>query len=203
MSRFPGADAYAEQAAKLIERYEGVHPEQVHSQVLHLVPDGPCRTLDVGAGSGRDAAWLAQKGHCVVAVEPAAQMREAGMRLHQNANIEWVDDGLPDLAALSGREKFDLIMLTAVWMHLDARERQRGMSRLAELAKPGALMTLLLRHGPVPEGRRMFQISADETAALAESAGFTTLITTPRGPIRDDQPGVSWTALAFRRRPRD
>lgn len=199
MSRFASTHGYAEQAAKLIERYERVTPEEVHEKVLHLIPEGPCRTLDIGAGSGRDAAWLAAKGHTVLAVEPTAEMRAAGMRLHPSPHIEWVDDGLPDLSALSGRDPFDLIMLTAVWQHFDADERARAMTRVAALAKPGALVALLLRHGPVPEGRRMFQVTAHETVALAEAAGFTVLVDTPRGPLGDTPAGVTWTSLAFRR----
>jgi len=200
VSRFPGADAYAAEAAKLIERYETISSEEVHEEILHLVPDGALRSLDIGAGTGRDAAWLAAKGHDVVAVEPTDEMRAAGMRLHPSPRIEWIDDGLPDLSALEGRDPFDVIMLTAVWMHLDADERVSGMARLAALAKRGAVMGLLLRHGPVPEGRRMFQVSAEETAALAETAGFAVLVNTPRRNIRADAPeGVTWTSLAFRR----
>jgi hypothetical protein len=85
-------------------------------------------------------------------------------------------------------------------MHLDADERVRAMSRLAELAKPGAMLALLLRHGPVPEGRRMFQVTADETVALAANAGFDVLVNRPRRTLRDGAPaGVTWTSLAFRR----
>lgn len=191
---------YAEQAPVLIARYESIAPEEVHKEVLHLIPDGPLRSLDIGAGTGRDAAWLSGKGHDVIAVEPTAQLREAGMRLHPSPRIEWIDDTLPELAALVDREQFDLIMLTAVWQHLDADERVRGMTRLAALARMGGLLTLLLRHGPVPEGRRMFQVSAEETAALAEAAGFKVLVSAPRGPIRGDAPAdVTWTSFAFRR----
>ncbi len=193
---------YAEQAEKLIARYESVAPEEVHEAVVHLIPHAPCRALDIGAGSGRDANWLAAKGHDVVAVEPTAQMRHAGMRLHPNPRIEWIDDGLPDLRALANCEPFELIMLTAVWQHLDANERARAMPRVAELAKPGAILAMLLRHGPVPEGRRMFQVTADETAALAAEAGFVVLVNTTRRAIRGDAPsGVTWTSLAFRRAP--
>ena len=172
MRRFASTEGYDAQATKLIARYESIAPEEVHQEVLHLIPEGPCHTLDIGAGSGRDAAWLAARGHTVVAVEPTAQMREAGMLLHPSARIEWIDDGLPALTALEGRDPFDLIMLTAVWQHFDADERARAMPRLAALANHNAVVTLLLRHGPVPEGRRMFQVTAEETAALARAAGF-------------------------------
>ncbi len=200
MNRFAGAQAYEEQAAKLIARYESIAPEDVHAEVLHLIVDGPLRTLDIGAGTGRDAAWFAGKGHEVVAVEPTEALRQAAMRLHPNARIEWVDDGLPGLTALGDREPFDLVMLTAVWMHLDAEERTRAMSRLAALARPGGVVAMLLRHGPVPEGRRMFQVSAAETVALAEPLGFAVLVNTPRRAIRPDaQDDVTWTSLAFGR----
>ncbi len=82
--------------------------------------------------------------------------------LHPSPLIDWRDDGLPDLAGLAGRSgTFDVVMLTAVWMHLDAAERHRAMPRLAALLRAGGgVMALSLRHGPVPPGRRMFDVSA-------------------------------------------
>lgn len=42
------------------------------------------------------------------------------MLLHASPMIEWLDDSLPDLVAVRARkEEFDLLMMTAVWMHLD------------------------------------------------------------------------------------
>ncbi len=59
--------------------------------------------LDIGAGTGRDAAWLARRGHRVLAVEPVAALRSAGEALHRMANLEWLDDGLPELARARAR----------------------------------------------------------------------------------------------------
>ncbi|MFD6880629.1 MULTISPECIES: class I SAM-dependent methyltransferase [unclassified Streptomyces] len=93
---------------------------EVHREVLHLFPSQPCSVLDIGAGSGRDAAALAARGHRVVAAEPTAEPRSLGRRLHSDQKIEWVDDALPRLTTLTARGgRFDLILLTAVWMHLD------------------------------------------------------------------------------------
>ena len=77
-------------------------------------------------------------------------MRAHGQRLHPSPAIEWLDDSLPELARVRARNRrFDLVMMTAVWMHLDEAERTRAMASVAGLVAPGGLMTLSLRHGPV------------------------------------------------------
>jgi SAM-dependent methyltransferase len=155
--------------------------------------------LDIGAGTGRDAAALAVRGHTVVAVEPTAEMRAHGQRLHPSPDITWIDDSLPDLRALEGHgEPFDLVMMTAVFMHLDADQRRRALPRIMRLMKPGGTLALSLRHGPIPEGRRMFDIGAPEMTALAQAHGLERIHHAER-PSMSQVPGVSWTILAFSR----
>ncbi len=94
--------------------------------------------LDIGAGGGRNAAALAAQGHRVVAAEPARELRELGERLHVGQDIEWVEDALSDLAILRRRERrFDLILMAAVWMHLDAEQRSAAMPHLVGLLDAG------------------------------------------------------------------
>ena len=117
-------------------QYESIAFAEAHKPILHLLPAEPARVLDIGAGTGRDAAGFAALGHRVVAVEPTAAMRAHGMRLHPSPAIEWVDDSLPELAVLSARgETFDVVMLTAVWMHLDEAQRERAMPQVAALVR--------------------------------------------------------------------
>jgi len=188
---------YAEDAGALIQRYESVSFAEIHGPVAHLIPAASCRVLDIGAGTGRDAAALASMGHHVVAVEPIAKFRERATLLHPSPRIEWVDDRLPDLASLAGRERFDVVMLTAVWMHLDEPQRRRAMPRVAGLLRPGGVMLLSLRHGPVPAGRRMFAVSADETVALAAADGLTATARLERQADIFGRPAVTWTLLGF------
>jgi SAM-dependent methyltransferase len=75
--------------------------------------------LDVGAGSGRDAAWFAANGYDVVAVEPSDAMLAHARKLHPSSRIHWVSDSLPDLANVRRLGlSFNLILLSAVWMHI-------------------------------------------------------------------------------------
>lgn len=189
---------YGENAAALVQQYESLRFDDVHRDVLHLFPREPSNILDIGAGSGRDAAALARLGHRVVAVEPTGELRREGQRIHAALPIEWVDDALPRLSAMrSRREHFELILLTAVWMHLDATERPIAMNSIAELLAPGATVIMSLRHGPVPQGRRMFDVSADETLALGRAVG---LADSYCGERKDTQgrDSVSWSVIAMR-----
>ena len=75
-------DWYDANAEIVLGRYEAIPADKVHGWLADLLPAAPATILDVGAGSGRDAAWLAAKGHDVIAVEPSANMRAAAARLH-------------------------------------------------------------------------------------------------------------------------
>ena len=79
------------QADALAADYEAISSATVLAQALPFMPsDGLGRlALDVGAGTGRDAAWLSSLGWEVVAVEPAAGMRLIAGRRHPNAGIRW------------------------------------------------------------------------------------------------------------------
>ena len=198
-ARISGTENYADEAPELLKRYESISFADAHAPILQLIPPVPCRTLDIGAGTGRDAAGLLALGHSVVAVEPTEELRRGAMLLHPSPMIEWLDDSLPDLAAVRARkEEFDLVMLTAVWMHLDEAQRELAMPNVSALVRNGGIVIMSLRHGPIPPGRRMFEVSAEETITLAQRSDlFCTLNREAESSLR--QPGVSWTRLAFQK----
>ena len=70
------------------------------------------------------------------------------------------------------RFEFGLVMLTAVWMHLDEHERRVAMPIVSSLLAPAGVLIIALRHGLVPEERIMFAVSVEETLALADAQGL-------------------------------
>lgn len=198
MADVPGTAGYAEEAPALLDRYERRAFADVHGRSIHLFPPPPADALDIGAGTGRDAAGLAQRGYAVVAVEPVAEMREGAKRLHPEPNITWIDDGLPDLKVVSGLgQKFDLVMMNAVLMHLDAGTRVRALAAIAPLIRRNGILVISLRHGPVPKGRTMYEIPGDEITQIGQVLGLVTIFENeaPSG----DQAGVSWTRMVLRK----
>ncbi len=198
-----GTEGYADEADALVRQYESISFTDAHASILPLLPPPPARVLDIGAGTGRDAAGFAALGHAVTAVEPTTELRMRAMALHASPNIEWLDDSLPDLPRLVERDSmFDVVMLTAVWMHLDEPQRRRAMPRLAAMVRPGGMVMISLRHGPVPQGRRMFEVTAAETTGLAREGALACVRHLETRDRLLNRPGVTWDRLTFRKHDR-
>ena len=138
---------YNQHAGPLSKQYNAIEAETVHSSwvAVHL-PEKPGFACDIGAGSGRDANWLAAKGWNVVAVEPSTEMRQLAAG-QSHPNITWLDDALPHLKKLRGLgHRFDLILLSAVWMHVPLASRERAFRILSDLLKPCWLGDPRLHH---------------------------------------------------------
>ncbi len=182
----------------VVARYEAVNSEAVHDWMRDLLPRSSASVLDIGAGSGRDAAWLAANGHDVVAVEPSASMRIAAAALHDNPAINWINDRLPVLGKVSRSGlSFDLNLLSAVWMHVPEIDRPRAFRKLINLLKPGGLVAITLRCGPPDLERGFHPVSPEEVEALARDHGaFVERHTEAMDLLgRDD---VRWIQMAVR-----
>ncbi len=154
---------YNRNAARLFEKYRSLDPEELHARWLQHLPRKPGMALDVGAGSGRDAGWLAQKGWEVIAVEPAQALLELGKKATGSSAVIWIDDRLPELANLQTyRKKFSLILVSGVLMHLSGPERIVAMQTLAGFMAEKSILVITLRQGPDSDERNFYQVSADE-----------------------------------------
>ena len=86
---------------------------------------------------------------------------------------------------------FDLVM------HLDVDQCTRGMPDVALLVASGGTVAITLHHGPVPQGRRMVEVSAEETIALARQKACARYRTRPRSSIAENRAAdVTWMTPA-------
>ncbi|MEM6679742.1 MAG: class I SAM-dependent methyltransferase [Pseudomonadota bacterium] len=183
-----------------IERVESISTRRLLTHVIQHLPGKPCRILDVGAGTGRDAAWFAARGHTVVAVEPVDALRDAGIAKHGSPRIAWVRDTLPELSQTTMRgQTYDLILLSAVWHHLDAAERQTALPVLRSLTAGGGNLIISIRHGPGGSTLPVFPADVADTIEWAVTAGFGTIdqIAAQSAQPGNRQAGVTWTWLVL------
>lgn len=193
-------NAYDAQAERLAAEYESLDPTDYRATYWELLPRGPeLIALDVGAGSGRDAAWLSGLGFEVVAAEPSAGMRAAGMGRHSDRAIRWLDDRLPALDATHALGlSFDVVLLSAVWQHVAPGHRRRAFRKLITLLKPGGLLVMTLRFGRAPADRPMHEVSLGEVESLAREMGVIVARVERRAGDARRRPGVSWVTVAMR-----
>lgn len=168
---------YNQNRDALFEQYHAYDPEVVHRAwaLEHLKGRKPGFACDIGAGTGRDANWLAGQGWEVLAVEPS-DLREPGEE-KSNPRVTWLDDTLPDLQKLRalGR-RFDLILLRSVWMHVPVSRQERAFRILTELLNPSGLLVISLRHSRDEEENRargFHPISADELIRYARNRAIS------------------------------
>ena len=195
----PAIRWYHERAKRVADDYESLSFPDVHNWLIdRLPPGGESIVLDVGAGSGRDAAWLAERGHEVVAVEPAAALRQEAACRHPDPRIRWLDDQLPGLEDVHRLGLcFDAILLSAVWMHVPEGQRARAFRKLITLLKPGGMLAFTLRLGPEDPERGLRPVSVAELRQLAAEHGACV---DHVGESADalGRPEVSWAEVAIR-----
>lgn len=182
-------DYYNNQVREISQQYLSVSFDDVHSAWSHHLPaifEKPnANILDIGAGSGRDVkhiaemAALTQKGRdtCqIYAVEPAAELMRVGQSTTHGQNVHWIQDSLPAMDKITRLEiSFDLILLSAVWMHIAPSQRTRSLRKLANLLKPGGKIVISLKFGMTEkeqQERTMYNVSVEEVERLAQNLGL-------------------------------
>jgi SAM-dependent methyltransferase len=188
---------YELQATRLVTQYESLSFEDVHADLIAILPAPGSTVLDIGAGSGRDAAWLAAKGYDVVAVEPSEAMLAHARAKHTSSRIQWLSDSLPDLAKVRRLGlSFDLILLSAVWMHIPPSDRQRALRKLVTLLAPKGRIAISLRLGAPDTERAMHEVSLPELAGLAQQFGLR-IVHTSDSQDKLGRSEVSWTNVVL------
>jgi len=212
------AKFYNENANKLAQQYLSKSFEEVHiswSRFLPSIIENPnARILDLGAGAGRDAKHIAEfaaqthgdnNNTQVFAIEPAKLLADIGAAQTAGLKVKWLTDSLPALSTITKQEiSFDLILLSAVWMHIPVSDRARSIRKLANLLKPGGKLVISLRHSSGSEQaeqerkkRKMHTVCADELKRLASDVGLFTKLETQKEHDKLGREHVSWQTLVL------
>lgn len=205
---------YNQNAQIFAKQYLSKSFDDIHHQWRQLLPsiisNPNARILDLGAGSGRDAKHLAdfaQETHKeknniqVLAVEPAQELLKLGQQTTKGCKVKWLSDSLPSLQTVTKLEvSFDLILLSAVWMHIPPSERPRAIRKLANILKPGGKIVISLRHGQTEEDfneRKMHLVCADELKKLASKVGLFCRLETPKESDKLERSHISWQTVVL------
>ena len=123
--------------------YYGTAPNDFLREVEPTLPRGS-HVLCLGEGEGRNAVFLAQCGHTVLAMDQAAMGLEKAQRLAAEHGVaiatEVADLETWDLAAAAPAGGWDAIV--SIWCHMPAAVRPALHQRIAAALKPGGVFML-------------------------------------------------------------
>lgn len=195
---------YANNAASIAQRYESVASPVERYFSAAFMPG--IRVLDIGCGTGRDAARLLANGFDAYGIEPVAAFRDAAKAAHPELVGRISDGALPHIRDAFGGD-FDGILCTAVLMHLPDTDLLDAALSIRRLLKANGrlLLSLPASRGDVQAGNRdaggrLFSpYAADEVSLLFERLGFAPI---GRWSSEDvlGRSGTSWVTLLLERR---
>jgi SAM-dependent methyltransferase len=191
---------YDRDARVIAERHRAGAHERLHEALLtHFHRGEP--TADVGAGSGRDLAWLIANGYPAVGYEPSAGMRRELVAAYPSLVVH--EAALPALNTIPDAV-YANVLCAAVLMHLPRESLSEALRNLARILKPAGRLALTWRTSRSEtehesDGRLFTPIDTDQVASILASSGVQVLHREAEEHPR--QPGATWTLLLATKNP--
>jgi SAM-dependent methyltransferase len=146
---------FNDKAAECAALWDSIDRAAFHSDILPAIDAKAAgrrlNVLDIGAGSGADAAMLAERGHHVLAIDPSEKLLDHARATFAHPDIEYLQDELPAMEAVKARsEKFDVVFLSAVWQYIPPNQWKESLETIRDLSAPGAIVLISY---PTPPSR--------------------------------------------------
>lgn len=199
----PTVKHYTDTADERCIAYEGVDASGIHELMLrHFAPGA--RLLEIGCGSGRDAAFLVSHGREVTATDASEGMVRTARKAHPELDRRLVCTPFPLPAGHDlSRETFDGIYAVAVIMHVPEEDLFEFAFQAKSLLSAGGTLLLSfstdrpgLERGRDEAGRLFLERPPGRIQLLFQRLGFRLL------EHRQGTDGmgreIAWHTLVFR-----
>ena len=195
---------YDRNAGSCGARYESADMSHLDHLLLRHLPERGARVLELGCGSGREAAFLLQSGHDVYGLDASEGMIEEALRRHPElaGRLSREVVPLPEGSRLLS-ERFDAVLAIALLMHIPDSELFEAILQWKRVLRPLGVIFISVstgRPGVDADGRgqggRLFrERPPEELQLLFERLGFRLAA---RYQTPDSlQRGMLWNSLVF------
>lgn len=151
---------YSDNSNELSELYNSVSSKKVHESWIEQLPTNG-KVLDIGSGNGRDCKYMHQRGLDVTGIEPSKLLNFAKSSY---PDIKWINDTLPHLDSQyyphseHPKYQYDLILCSAVWMHIEPKHRIASLDNMLGLLSNIGIIVITLRYGDFDDEREGYPI---------------------------------------------
>ena len=195
---------YEQNAKKVANRYEEV--ESPFSSLFPLIFQRGHRVLDIGSGSGRDMALLAEMGIDAWGLDASLELSRQAIRVHPELEGKIECGFLPRSIPLKFDGSFDGVLLSAVLMHIPDSDLFDAAIRIRQLLKTNGtlLISIPLSRDDMSnekdrdiKGRLMVVRPASKVQLLFERIGFENV---HKWHTKDACEGrdIDWITLQFK-----
>jgi len=127
---------YDENARELSIHYESADIENIHGLLLDTFPEKSF-LLELGCGSGRDAAFMYHNKYDLLAVDGSAKMISEAKRIHPELNNILGMVVIPEELEFKN-SCFDGVYAIATLMHLSSEKIDQTIEKISNMLKPNA-----------------------------------------------------------------
>jgi SAM-dependent methyltransferase len=204
MTRDKTLDYYDQNAPDTARRYETADLSSLLTRAYRFFTGEntePPNILEIGPGSGRDAAWFLRQGAAWQGIDGSDAMIAQAEELHPELRGRLRHHRLPD--PLPFRDgSFSACYAAAVLMHLPAREARDVLHEISRVLKPRGRLVFSVplnrphidESGLDDRGRRFTNQTEEQWEKDAAAAGFTVLEKTVQQDSLDRE-GIVWLSL--------
>lgn len=198
-------DRYDSGARAFSERYESVDMSQLYTLLDRYLPPPGSSVLELGCGSGRDAAFLLSRGYDVMAVDASVAMIAEATQLHPELDGRVVHAAvpLPEGSPLLSRT-FHAVFSNAMLMHVPDEGLRRTARQIRRLLRHDGVLVISvsvgregLRDDRDGTGRLFLERPAAAYRQLFEGAGLG-FVYQHEAADSIERPGIRWVSLVFR-----
>lgn len=204
MNRDSTLGFYDRNAESTAANYEQISFDRLAAELLPYLPVSG-RLLELGVGSGRDAArWLAH-GMDVTGLDGSEAMIAEALRWHPELSGRLVHHVLPHALPFADAV-FDVVTSMAVIMHLARADLSMLFADVVRVLVPGGMLVYSVNtarsgldgHGYDSRGRHFTCLSVGQWEELHVSAGLQTVLAKESEDITG-RSGIRWVAFVARK----
>lgn len=163
--------AYNREAERISDLHQKLIPDRLYALISKYFLPG-LRALDIGCGSGRDTAWLAENGFDVLGIDASVGMLDQAVRRYPGLDFKVM--ALPELEGIADAS-FSNVLCSAVFMHLDQGDSKIAALNILRVLLPGGILILSIRGtnevGKRENGKLYEEMSREDILGLFDGLG--------------------------------
>lgn len=192
-------DYYTNNATQLIQRYDNADMSDLHKTFLKHIPKNSS-VLDIGFGSGRDLLFLYENNYDIWGIDPIEEFVLNVKKKFKEYSEHFFQNSIPisvNLESLNNR--FDAIVLIAVWMHLEHSKYEDTVKNIFQFSKENSIIIISYSQGRRMNDERCFEeVDCEYITKLFKNNGYS-LVETIKTEDSLNRSTLSWKTVVFKR----